>query len=67
MTGAVVPPARRHHGPDQVRLRSGGPDGRPDGAATALVRVDWRDGARTQHRLADQHPHGTWLEWLADR
>jgi hypothetical protein len=43
------------------------PDGRPDGAATALVRVDWRDGARTQHRLADQHPHGTWLEWLADR
>ena len=43
------------------------PDGRPDGAATALVRVDWRNGARTARRLADQHPHGTWLEWLADR
>jgi hypothetical protein len=41
------------------------PDGRPDGAATALVRVDWRAGVRTAHRLADQHPHGTWLEWLA--
>jgi hypothetical protein len=40
------------------------PDGRPDGAATALVRVDWRAGVRTAHRLGDQHPHGTWLEWL---
>lgn len=41
------------------------PDGRPDGAATALVRVDWRGGERTGRRLADQHPHGTWLEWVA--
>lgn len=40
------------------------PDGRPDGAPTALVRVDWRDDARTATRLADLHPHGTWLEWL---
>ncbi len=40
------------------------PDGRPDGAPTALVRVDWRDGARTAVRLADLHPHGPWLEWL---
>lgn len=41
------------------------PDGQPDRAATALVRVDWRDGERTAIRLADQHPHGSWLEWLA--
>jgi hypothetical protein len=41
------------------------PDGIPDGPATALVRVDWRAGERTAHRLADQHPHGTWVEWLA--
>lgn len=41
------------------------PDGRPDDRPTALVRIDWRDGARTDRRLADLHPHGTWLEWLA--
>ncbi|MFN8016644.1 MAG: DUF2332 domain-containing protein [Acidimicrobiales bacterium] len=41
------------------------PDGQPDGRATALVRVEWRGGERTAHRLADQHPHGTWIEWLA--
>lgn len=40
------------------------PDGRPDGAPTALVRMDWRDGTRTAVRLADLHPHGRWLEWL---
>lgn len=42
------------------------PDGRPDGLATALVGLDWREGRRTAVRLADLHPHGTWLEWLAD-
>lgn len=42
------------------------PDGQPDGPSTALVRIDWRDGARSAGRLADLHPHGTWLEWLAD-
>jgi len=42
------------------------PDGAPDGRSTALVRLEWRDGERTAVRLADQHPHGTWLEWLAD-
>ena len=26
--------------------------------------VDWRDGERSARRLADLHPHGTWLEWL---
>lgn len=41
------------------------PDGRPDGAATALVRIDWRGGERRARRLADQHPHGAWLEWFA--
>ena len=40
------------------------PDGAPDGRPTALVRVDWRVGVRSAHRLADQHPHGTWMEWL---
>lgn len=42
----------------------GRPDGRPDALATALVRLDWRDGERTAARLADQHPHGTWIEWV---
>jgi hypothetical protein len=40
------------------------PDGQPDGRATALVRMEWRDGRRTEVRLADLHPHGRWLEWL---
>jgi hypothetical protein len=42
------------------------PDGQPDGRATALFRLEWRDGERTAIRLADQHPHGNWLEWLAE-
>lgn len=42
------------------------PDGQPDALATALVRVDWRNGVRSATRLADLHPHGTWMEWLAD-
>ena len=41
------------------------PDGQPDGRPTALVAVHWRDGVRAAERLADQHPHGTWLEWVA--
>ncbi len=32
-------------------------------AATALVLVEWRGGRRTEHRLADLHPHGRWLSW----
>lgn len=40
------------------------PDGRPDTEATALVRIDWRNGVRTSRRLADQHPHATWIEWF---
>jgi hypothetical protein len=42
----------------------GRPDGGVDSGASALVRVDWRDGVRTASRLADLHPHGTWMEWL---
>jgi hypothetical protein len=42
----------------------GRPDGGADSDASALVRLDWRDGERTDHRLADLHPHGTWMEWL---
>ncbi|MGN6693246.1 MAG: DUF2332 domain-containing protein [Aquihabitans sp.] len=42
------------------------PDGAPDGRSTALVRLEWRDGERIAVRLADQHPHGRWLEWLAN-
>lgn len=40
------------------------PDGRFDPGPTALCRYDWRDGRRTSVRLADQHPHVRWLEWL---
>ena len=42
---------------------------RPDGAAddvrfSTMVRIDWRDGARQPaRRLADMHPHVTWLIW----
>ena len=40
------------------------PDGTFDPGPTALCRYDWRDGKRTMARLADQHPHVRWLEWL---
>ncbi len=42
------------------------PDGVEDERPTVLVSIDWRDGERTVTRLADMHPHGTWLEWLTD-
>jgi hypothetical protein len=43
---------------------------RPDGSEhpagpTALVRLDWRGGRRHATRLADLHPHGKWLAWVA--
>lgn len=41
------------------------PDGVPDGRATALVRMEWCEGERTEVRLGDLHPHGRWLEWVA--
>lgn len=40
------------------------PDGRGDSDATALVRIDWRAGVRSSRRLADLHPHATWIEWF---
>ena len=41
------------------------PDGVVDHRPTALCRQDWRAGRRRPaRRLADQHPHGTWAEWL---
>lgn len=40
------------------------PDGQFDPGPTALCRYDWRNGHRTSVRLADQHPHVRWLEWL---
>lgn len=46
------------------------PPGRIEGpvetGVSALVSVDWRDGERVAHRLANQHPHGRWMEWLPD-
>ncbi len=44
-----------------------GPDraDRTGDQATALVRIDWRDGRRRVRRVADQHPHGTWVRWSA--
>ncbi|MEO6988859.1 MAG: DUF2332 domain-containing protein [Aquihabitans sp.] len=40
------------------------PDGKFDPGPTALCRYDWCSGHRTSVRLADQHPHVRWLEWL---
>lgn len=41
------------------------PDGVDDHRPTALCRQDWRRGHQTAPvRLADQHPHGTWLRWF---
>ena len=40
------------------------PDGHVDPNPTALCRYDWRNGKRTTVRLADQHPHVRWIEWL---
>ncbi len=42
---------------------------RPDGAdeagsdASVAVLTTWRDGHKAVRRLADCHPHGTWLHW----
>jgi len=34
-----------------------------DSGATVAVLTTWRSGRRTVRRLADCHPHGTWLRW----
>ncbi|MDQ4039770.1 MAG: DUF2332 domain-containing protein [Actinomycetota bacterium] len=39
------------------------PDGAADGDASVAVLSTWRDGHKAVRRLADCHPHGTWLHW----
>lgn len=41
------------------------PDGVVDQRPTALVHVAIGPDGMAAERLADQHPHGTWVEWLA--
>jgi hypothetical protein len=36
-----------------------------DGSLYVLSAVRYADGTREETRLANCHPHGTWLEWLA--
>lgn len=33
---------------------------------TAVVLVQWRDGRRSARHLANAHPHGAWMHWLAN-
>jgi hypothetical protein len=37
----------------------------PDAHQYHLNLFVYRDGARREHRLANAHPHGAWLEWQA--
>jgi len=41
------------------------PDGADDagGDASVAVLTTWRDGHKAVRRMADCHPHGTWLHW----
>lgn len=43
------------------------PDGQPDRpgdkGATVAVLTTWRSGHKRVRRVADCHPHGTWLRW----
>lgn len=39
------------------------PDGRTDSSASVAVLTTWRDGRKVVCRLADCHPHGTWVHW----
>ncbi len=39
------------------------PDGAGDGDASVAVLSTWRGGRKSVRRLADCHPHGTWLHW----
>lgn len=34
---------------------------------TAVVVVTWRNGRRDAVHVADAHPHGTWMHWMARR
>jgi len=39
------------------------PDGVADDGASVAVLSTWRGGRRTVRRLADCHPHGSWVRW----
>ncbi len=39
------------------------PDGSEDDSATVAVLSTWRNGRKAVRRLADSHPHGSWLHW----
>ena len=39
------------------------PDGTANSSASVAVLTTWRDGEKSVRRLADCHPHGTWLRW----
>jgi hypothetical protein len=36
-----------------------------DGKECTVARMRYGDGVRDENVLANAHPHGTWLEWLA--
>jgi hypothetical protein len=40
-------------------------EGRFDNHTTPLTLWHYSDGTRVERQLADTHPHGAWLEWLA--
>ncbi|MBA3411067.1 MAG: DUF2332 domain-containing protein [Geodermatophilaceae bacterium] len=39
------------------------PDGVDGGGASVAVLSTWRDGQKAVRRLADCHPHGSWVHW----
>ncbi|MGI8723376.1 MAG: DUF2332 domain-containing protein [Geodermatophilaceae bacterium] len=39
------------------------PGGGADSEASVAVLSTWRDGRKAVRRLADCHPHGTWVHW----
>ena len=39
------------------------PDGAEESGASVAVLSTWRDGRKEVRRLADCHPHGTWVRW----
>jgi len=39
------------------------PDGITKDLGTVTVLTTWRNGCKASRRLADSHPHGTWVHW----
>lgn len=39
------------------------PDGTENSQVTVAVLTTWRNGQQEVRRLADCHPHGTWIRW----